>query len=454
MNIFNSLGSNYNFGFVLKALFAKNKQSFHSDLKKFLEKKYGGTAILVYKGREAITLALDIILKSNDTPQVAINGFTCFAVYKAIETAGYEAVCLDLEYGFTNPHPNPLPKGEGRDEGGYGFDLNFSAQELLKSIRQNPKIKVVIIQNTLGYPCDIENIAKVCRQNNLILIEDLAHCVGAKYKNGKEAGTVGDFVVLSFSQDKIIDATSGGALIIRNKKYQHYTSPRRWQAESHDSSEVDSNETIGQLNNVDFNQQLLDRFYPLFTFIIRKTYRIGIGRPIHFLFKTLNLLSKPMNESFYTKYDLPNWYCSLVLNAFDNLEKNLEHRKRIVDIHNRMLDKKITSDSINKNIKLSSCLRYPIFVENRKDLINYLKKEGIYVSDIWYDDVDKNLPNAQIAANTILNLPTHINVSENDARKIVQEINQFFRHSGNQASPDHPESPPNPLPLPRGRGLG
>ena len=411
MNIFNSLGSNYDWAFVLKALFVRNKASFKSNLKAFLEKKYGGKAILVYKGREAIGLALEI-LNFPKGSFVAINGFTCYAVYKAVSNKDCNACILDLD--------NSL-------------DLNFTPELLQKKLKENPKIKTVIIQNTLGYPCNIEKIAKVCRENNIILIEDLAHSVGTKYLSGKEAGTIGDFVVLSFSQDKIIDAVSGGALIIRNKKYQDYC---------YSSSEVSrvrrgersrlSHALLGIARTISKKQQLLDRLYPLFTFIIRKTYPIGLGKLLHFLLKTFNLLLRPMNEDFYERYSLPNWYAYLVLDAFNKLSKNLEHRKKISTIYNSILDKKITSDHVNKNIPLSSNLRCPIFVENRKDLINYLKKEGIHVSDIWYDDVDKNLPNAQIAANTILNLPTHRNVLEEDAKNIAQKINHFIL----RASPD------------------
>lgn len=377
MNTFNSLGSNYSLKFAIKALFVQNKESYKEKLTDFLEKKYQGKAILVYKGREAIGLALQI-LKLPKRSFVAINGFTCYAVYKAINNEGYDVELLDL--------PNPS-------------DLNFSAETLQNALKNNPKIKVVIIQNTLGFPCDIEKIAKICKGNDIIVIEDLAHSVGTVYENGKEAGAVGDFVVLSFSQDKIIDTVSGGTLIIRNKKYQNY-------------------DLASQGETLQDKQQIIDRFYPLFTFIIRKTYLLRLGKLIHFALKSSNLLSKPMNEGFYTKYSLPNWYCSLVLYAFDNLKTNLEHRKQIVDVYNSMFDQKIS---------YPSTLRYCIFVENRKSLIKYLKNRGVYVSDVWYDDVDKSLPNAQIAANTIINLPTHKNVTENDARKIAEMVNIWMK---------------------------
>src|SRR3989344_1949479 len=139
MNIFNSLGSNYDLKFALKALFAQNKKSHKEKLVSFLEKKYQGKAILAYKGREAIGLALEILKLSEDS-YVAINGFTCYAVYKAINNEGYETELLDL--------PNTS-------------DLNFSAETLQIALNKNPEIKVVIVQNTLGYPCDIEKIAKI-----------------------------------------------------------------------------------------------------------------------------------------------------------------------------------------------------------------------------------------------------------------------------------------------------
>ena len=119
MNIFNSLGSNYNFNFALKALFADSKIGYPLRLIKLLENKYQGKATLLYKGREAIELGL----RSLNLPQgsyIGINGFTCFAVYDAIKNAGLNVEYLDIEKG----------------------QLNFSAQTLIKTLKNNPRIKV------------------------------------------------------------------------------------------------------------------------------------------------------------------------------------------------------------------------------------------------------------------------------------------------------------------------
>ncbi len=391
MKVFNSLGSNYNLNFALRALFSNNDQSKVEMLKKYLEEKYIGKTTLVYKGREAVELGL----KQAGIPKdsfVAINGFTCFAVYDAIKKAGLNIEYLDIEKG----------------------GLNFSPTELEKHLKQNPKIKAAIIQNTLGIPCEIVQIAKICKENEIVLIEDLAHSVGTKYQNNQEAGVVGDIIVLSFSQDKIIDGVSGGALISKNIP---------------DVS----------LQNVSAKKQFIDKLYPILTFKIRHSYFFGIGKTLHFILKKLNLLSKPMDQSSHIQ-SLPAWYCDLVNFSFANLSNNLTHRREIASIYSENIDTKILTNKITDLISNSSNLRFPIFVENRKSLISYLSKHGVFVSDIWYDapvapskymqKTDYKIgscPNAEIVAKQILNLPTHQNVCQKDAENISQLINKWLK---------------------------
>jgi len=169
MATFNSLGSNYNFRYILRSLFSDSGKQ-NLKLKTFLQDKYSGKTTLTYKGREAMILGLKNLSLPKESA-VAINGFTCYAVYKAVHEAGLTPICLDLS---------------GNDS-----DLNFSPETLEKSLTENQNIKAVIVQNTLGHPCNIESILEICTKNNLALIEDLAHCVGTKYENGKEAGTLG-----------------------------------------------------------------------------------------------------------------------------------------------------------------------------------------------------------------------------------------------------------------------
>ena len=79
----------------------------------------------------------------------------------------------------------------------------------IKCLKKN--LSVLIIQNTLGMPQPhIHQVIKFCKQNKIILIEDLAHSVGAIYDNGMVAGQIGSEVIYSSSQDKLLDTVSGG----------------------------------------------------------------------------------------------------------------------------------------------------------------------------------------------------------------------------------------------------
>lgn len=389
MNIFNSLGSNYDLPYVIKSLFQKDAGAKKS-LTSYLEKRYEGTALLTYKGREAITLALET-LQLSENSGVAVNAFTCIAVIQAIENAKLTPVYIDID-------PSTL---------------NFTPDELEKSLKHH-KISVVIIQNTLGYPCDIEGILKVCKKHNLILIEDLAHSIGTIYANKTEAGKTGDFAILSFSQDKVVDSVSGGALIIRNQKYKIQSAKK---PETHQNSK--------------------DKMYPLLTFLIRKTYPYGIGKILHKFFKLFHLLSDPMGNSSNTQ--LTDWHAMLTLAGYSTLEKNLQHKRSISKIYAESLDKKILSQEICKNIDTATCLRFPIFVSNRKKLIEQLKTNGVHISDIWYDSVvapkkylglarypKSTCPNGEKVADLILNLPTHINVTGQDALEISKFVNSLI----------------------------
>ena len=73
-----------------------------------------------------------------------------------------------------------------------------------------------------------------------------------------------------------------------------------------------------------------------------------------------------MQEGLYNFYSLPNWYCNLALLGFDNLEKQLNHRRGIAKIYAENLNKKILNPNIVEKISISSNLRFPIFVEDRK----------------------------------------------------------------------------------------
>ena len=78
------------------------------------------------------------------------------------------------------------------------------------------KTKALIIVHIGSMISNIDQIVKICKKNNIVLIEDCSHVHGALWNN-KGAGTFGDLGTFSFQQSKLITSGEGG-LIIKDKE--------------------------------------------------------------------------------------------------------------------------------------------------------------------------------------------------------------------------------------------
>jgi len=82
------------------------------------------------------------------------------------------------------------------------------------------KTKAIVVVHLYGFIIpDIKEIATFAKENNILLIEDVAQAMGTEI-NGKKAGTFGDFGVFSFHSHKNITTLGeGGMLTVNDKKY-------------------------------------------------------------------------------------------------------------------------------------------------------------------------------------------------------------------------------------------
>ncbi len=74
------------------------------------------------------------------------------------------------------------------------------------------RTKAIMVVHTYGCPADMEAVEDICRQHDLILIEDAAEAHGAIYK-GRRAGSFGDVSCFSFYANKIVTTGEGGMLL-------------------------------------------------------------------------------------------------------------------------------------------------------------------------------------------------------------------------------------------------
>ena len=82
------------------------------------------------------------------------------------------------------------------------------------------KTKAIILVSANGrYPrVGISAFEKLCKENNIILIEDSAQSLGSFYPDGRHIGTAGLVGSFSFSAPKIISTGQGGAIITNDDK--------------------------------------------------------------------------------------------------------------------------------------------------------------------------------------------------------------------------------------------
>ena len=80
------------------------------------------------------------------------------------------------------------------------------------------KTKAIMVVHYAGIAAEMDTIMEISKKHNLIVIEDAAQVVNAKYKN-KYLGTIGDFGCYSFHETKNYSMGEGGAICINNTRY-------------------------------------------------------------------------------------------------------------------------------------------------------------------------------------------------------------------------------------------
>ena len=106
--------------------------------------------------------------------------------------------------------------------------LCLSAEGIRNAI--TPKTKAVLLVHMCGAAADLDGIMAVCKEKNVMLIEDTAQALGATYK-GKHLGLYGEMGSFSFDFFKINTCGEGGVVITNN--HQRYTTAQHFSDHGH-----------------------------------------------------------------------------------------------------------------------------------------------------------------------------------------------------------------------------
>ena len=196
---------------------------FESLISKEVNSKF---ALATITGSAALHLALKIfdIGRGN---RVLVPDLTFAATINAVIVSGAVPILVDV------------------DRETWTLDIEATKKAILKF-----KPKAIIVVHTLGHPAQMDELKKVASENNIILIEDAAGALGAKYKD-KAVGSLSDAGIFSFNGNKVFTTGAGGAVVLNKKELYKkgktlYTQARK--KDLYDYSDVGYNYRMPNLN--------------------------------------------------------------------------------------------------------------------------------------------------------------------------------------------------------------
>lgn len=164
-------------------------KQFEKEFALFADTKY---AISLSNGTVAIDLALQA-LNISKGDEVIVTSRSFIASVSSIINAGAKPIFADICRNSQNIKSS-------------------SIQELISK-----KTKAILCVHLAGFPCQMDKIIKLAKQNNLFVIEDCAQAHGAKFR-GKSVGSFGDIGCWSFCQDKIMSTGGEGGMVTTSNK--------------------------------------------------------------------------------------------------------------------------------------------------------------------------------------------------------------------------------------------
>src|SRR3989338_1544085 len=172
---------------------------------------YVGTkyAVATMNGTAALHVAL-LVAGVQPDDEVLVSTLSFIAPANAIRYVGAWPVFVDAEPDYWQMDPEKVKEflAEGcRWRNGALYNQHTGR-----------RIKAILPVHILGHPCDLDPILACARKYNLVVIEDVAESLGARYK-GRKVGQLGDISCLSFNGNKIVTAGGGGMVLTGNEAW-------------------------------------------------------------------------------------------------------------------------------------------------------------------------------------------------------------------------------------------
>jgi len=176
--------------------------------------KYG---VATVNGTAALHIAM-VVAGVELGDEVITQALTFIATCNAISYIGAHPVFVDVDKSTFGMSPDALRRF---------LSINAETKEgVAYNKSTGRRFAACVPMHTFGHPCRIDEIAEVCAEFGIPLVEDAAESLGSYYK-GKHTGGFGLLGAISFNGNKII-TTGGGGMIVTNdetiaRKAKHIT---------------------------------------------------------------------------------------------------------------------------------------------------------------------------------------------------------------------------------------
>lgn len=184
-------------------------------------------AVVCVSGTNALHMAMMLAGVERDD-EVLTQALTFIATCNAISYIGAHPVFIDVDRSTMGLSPDAVKQWLSKNaeiRNGECYDKQTGR-----------RVKACVPMHTFGHPVRIEELAGICSEWHIELVEDAAESIGSKYK-GTHTGLFGKVGALSFNGNKTITTGGGGMLLFMDEELgalaKHLTTqakiPHRWE---------------------------------------------------------------------------------------------------------------------------------------------------------------------------------------------------------------------------------
>ena len=206
-----------------------------NELERMLAEYVGvGHAVALSSGTAALHMCMKLAgerLNPGAKPGQTLSGMRVFCSDMTFDASVNPIVYEDGEPVFIDTEPDTW---------------NMDPASLERAFELYPDVRLVVLAHLYGVPAKMDEIVRICRAHNALIVEDAAEALGASYSGSKVSGmcgALGDYMAISFNGNKIVTGSTGGMFLTND--LHDADKVRKWSTQSREDAPWYQHEELG-----------------------------------------------------------------------------------------------------------------------------------------------------------------------------------------------------------------